>query len=297
MIVVKIQGGLGNQMFQYALGRELQRRHGGELALDLTQLLDRYPRPNMVVRDYDLDIFHIQPRFTLLSQIARRLPVPLLYMYGASTLARTLDRAGLQRYISEPAGSCGEVLEAGDNVYLDGYWQNPKYFAGSEAGLQHEFRVKQPLSSAGERVAAQMAATDSICVNVRRADYVTLQASISTHGFVGKNYYDRGIKAIAPKLRNPHVFVTSDDVEWCRQNLRCEYPTTILGHEYKGYKFGEYLTLMACCKHFLIPNSSFAWWAVWLSRSEDKIIVCPKNWTRDPKSEPPDLIPPQWIRI
>jgi len=297
MIVVKLQGGLGNQMFQYAMGRELKRRSGGDLALDLTQLLDRFPRSNLVVRDYDLDIFRIQPRLTLLSQIARRWPIPLLYMHGTRALARALDRAGLQRYILEPVGFREEVLEARGNVYLDGYWQSPKYFAGSEAILRRELEVKQPLSPAGERVAAQMSSTDSICVNVRRADYVTLPGSIGTHGFVGKDYYDRGIEQIAPRMKNPYVFVTSDDVQWCRENLRFEYPTTVLGHEYKGYKFGEYLTLMARCKHFLIPNSSFAWWAAWLNPSEDKIVVCPKQWFRDSKIDSSDRIPPQWIRI
>jgi len=297
VIVVKLQGGLGNQMFQYAVGRELQRRNGGELALDLTQLLDRFPRNNVVVRDYNLDIFDIQPRLTVLSQLARHLPVPLLYMHAASALARALDQAGLQRYISEPVSSREEVLEARGNVYLDGHWQSPKYFAGREDVLRREFRVKRALSPAGERVAAQMASTDSICVNVRRTDYVTVQAAIEMHGFVGKGYYDRGIEQIAPRLSNPHIFVTSDDLEWCRENLRFKYPTTVLGHEYKGYKFGEELALMVRCKHFLIPNSSFAWWAAWLKPSEDKIVACPRNWFRDPKIDSSDLIPPEWIRL
>ena len=146
-------------------------------------------------------------------------------------------------------------------------------------------------------MAAQMAATDSICVNVRRTDYVTVQSAIETHGFVGKGYYDRGIGQIAPRLKNPHIFVTSDDLEWCRGNLRFEYPTTILGHEYKGYKFGEELTLMARCKHFLIPNSTFAWWAAWLSSSQGKIVVCPKDWFRDSLIDSSDLMPSEWIRI
>jgi hypothetical protein len=218
-------------------------------------------------------------------------------MHGTRALARALDRAGLQRYILEPVGFREEVLEARGNVYLDGYWQSPKYFAGSEAILRRELEVKQPLSPAGERVAAQMSSTDSICVNVRRADYVTLPGSIGTHGFVGKDYYDRGIEQIAPRMKNPYVFVTSDDVQWCRENLRFECPTTVLGHEYKGYKFGEYLTLMARCKHFLIPNSSFAWWAAWLNPSEDKIVVCPKNWFRDPRIDSSYRIPPGWIRL
>ena len=297
VIVVKLQGGLGNQMFQYAMGRALQQRNGGDLALDLTQLLDRFPRSDVVFREYNLDIFRIQPRLTLLSQIARRCPVPLLYMYGSSALAGALDRVGLQRYISESRSSCEEVLRARGNIYLDGHWQSPKYFAGSEGILRREFEVKQPLSPTGERLAEEMVSTDSICVNVRRTDYVTVPAAVEMHGFVGKEYYDRGIEQIAPRLKNPHIFVTSDDVEWCRENLRFEYPTTVLGLEYKGYKFGQELALMVRCKHFLIPNSSFAWWAAWLNPSEDKIVVCPKNWFRDPKIDSSDRIPPQWIRL
>jgi len=297
MIVVKLRGGLGNQMFQYALGRELQRRNGGQLALDLTLLLDRFPRRGVIFREYNLDIFLVQPRFTLLSRLARRLPIPLLYLRGASALARLEDWAGFHRYIQGTVDFREEVLEARGNVYLDGHWQSPKYFAGSEAILRREFQVKKPLSPAGERLAAQMASTDSICVNVRRTDYVTIQASIDVHGFVGEDYYGRGIELIAPRLKNPHIFVMSDDLEWCRGNLRFEYPTTILGPEYKGYKFGEELTLMSRCKHFLIPNSTFAWWAAWLSRSQDKTVVCPKDWFRDSKFDSSDLIPPEWIRI
>ena len=297
MIVVKLQGGLGNQMFQYALGRELQRRNGGELALDLTLLLDRFPRRNAIFREYNLDIFPIKPRFTLLSQLARRLPIPLLYLRGAAALVRLQNWMGFQKHIQGAVEFRKEVLEERGNIYLDGHWQSPKYFGGSEEILRREFQVKEPLSPAGERVAVQMASTDSICVNVRRTDYVTIQTSIDVHGFVGREYYDRGIEKIAPWLKNPHIFVTTDDLEWCRANLRFKYPTTILGLEHKGYKFGEELVLMSRCKHFLIPNSTFAWWAAWLSPSQDKIVVCPKDWFRESKIDSSDLIPPPWIRI
>jgi hypothetical protein len=98
-------------------------------------------------------------------------------------------------------------------------------------------------------------------------------------------------------LNAPHIFVTSDDLEWCRANLRFNYPVTILGRETKGYKYGEELALMARCKHFLIPNSTFAWWAAWMNPSKDKIVVCPKPWFRDQTIDSADLIPSQWIRI
>ena len=126
---------------------------------------------------------------------------------------------------------------------------------------------------------------------------MNLQASIDTRGFVRREYYDRGIALIAPRPKYPHVFVTLDDIEWCRENLHFDCPTTVLGHEHKGYKFGNYLTLMSCCKHFLIPNSTFAWWAAWLSVFPDKIVVCPRNWFRDPKIDSSDMIPGGWMRL
>jgi hypothetical protein len=115
----------------------------------------------------------------------------------------------------------------------------------------------------------------------------------ANNGFVGKDFYDRGIALIAPKLKNPHIFVTSDDIEWCRNN----YPVTVLGREYKSYKFGECLTLISRCKHFLIPNSTFTWWAAWLNTGKEKIVVCPRTWCCVPGSDASDLIPEGWVRI
>jgi len=299
MIVVKLQGGLGNQMFQYALGRELQRRNGGELYLDLTLLLDRYPRPGMIFRDFDLDIFAIKPRLTPLSEIARRWPMPLLYMYGAAGMVRLNERLGRLRRVTEnhPPLPPERVLELRGDLYLDGHWGSPKYFGGSEAILRQEFQVRQPLLPASAPLAGLMAETDSICLDVRRTDYVTLQSAIEMHGFLGREYYDRGIAEIAPRLGRPHIFVTSDDIEWCEANLRFDYPTTFLSHEHAGYKFGNKLALMSRCRNFLISNSTFAWWAAWLAPAANKLVVCPRSWFRDPKIDSSDRIPEGWIRL
>jgi len=299
MIVVKMKGGLGNQMFQYALGRELQRRNRSELYLDLTWLLDRFPRTGVVYRDYDLDIFAIQPRFTLLSEVARRRSLPLVLMYGSVYLSRLRDRIGLQRRVIEgrPGLTPEKLLELKGDLYVDGYWQSPRYFAGSESTLRQAFRVHEPLLSISRPVAGLIAETDSICLDVRRTDYVTVPTASNMHGFVGTEYYDRGIAFIAPQLKTPHIFITSDDIEWCVANFHFDYPTTFLGPEHNGYKVGNKLALMSRCKHFLIPNSSFAWWAAWLSPSPEKIVVCPRNWFRDPTVCASDLIPEGWIRL
>jgi hypothetical protein len=218
-------------------------------------------------------------------------------MRGSTALARIEDMTGFQRYVTGPVKFQADVLEATGNVYLDGYWQSPKYFVGLDAILQKEFQVQQPLTAPAQRLAQLIADTDSISVNVRRTDYVTLPAARDTHGFVGKEYYDEGIELIAHKLRNPHIILSSDDLDWCRENLKFRYPTTFIEPECKGYKFGLEFALMTRCKHFLIPNSTFAWWTAWLSPQENKTIVCPRNWFRDPRLDSSDIVPSTWIRV
>lgn len=298
MITVKLQGGLGNQMFQYALGRVLAERNKDRLQLDLTFLLDRTPKRDFIFRDYDLDIFQASPHLTLLSRIATKFPIPFL-LYLVSRLITTLKAAfALQKYVTERSLTFHpEVLHATGNIYLDGYWQSEKYFRGFEDLLRRDFCLKDVPSDDVSQMQLQISSTTSVCVNVRRGDLVTLPRSARIHGFVGPEYYRRGIEAIATRFKDIRIFVTSDEIEWCIQNLRFDFPTVYLGHKYEGRKFGDYLRLMSACRHFLIPNSSFAWWAAWLGRADDKIVITPIAWFKEKTLSSSDLIPEDWIAI
>lgn len=134
--------------------------------------------------------------------------------------------------------------------------------------------------------------SNSVLLNVRRTDYLNTHY----HGVMDKEYLEKGIEIIKSKIEKPYFFLFSDDIEWCKENLKYE-DMTIVDHSYKGDRFSYYLQLMMNCKNFIIPNSSFAWWAAWLNNDDDKVVICPKNWFTDSKIDTSDLIPENWIRI
>lgn len=298
MITVKLKGGLGNQMFQYALGRALQERRQEELRLDLTSLLDRRPRRGGVVRDYGLRIFECKPRLTLLSRLALRCPIPWMIL-GASWLSsHAKDLLHLQSYVRERrrAFDSGLLAFEGD-VYLDGYWQCERYFRDAEQIIRREFTFRLNASPEALATARQIGAVESVCIHVRRGDYVSVASSRESLGFVGHEYYRKALDVMRERVSNPHLFVASDDIEWCKANLRCEHPTTYLTHRDESHAVGEDLWLMSLCKHFVISNSTFAWWAAWLSTNPSKCIVAPKRWFRDTASCATDLVPESWQRV
>ena len=285
MIIVRLTGGMGNQMFQYAAGRALSLKQGVPLALDTEWLLDRTPRPkflNFVFRNYDLDLFTIDATF------AERSDVPLMYRsylvgwakHGLDFAARKfLRRPGQERNLRfDP-----KILALGPNAYLSGVWQSPSYFESIADVIRKDFMLKAPLSEQSARLKAEVQSCASVCLNVRRGDFVTSDV----HGTMGTDYYDRAIA----------LYVFSDDIAWCEANLKFSFPTFFVGKEYKGPKYGEYLELMRACRNFIIPNSTFAWWAAWLSENPDKIVIAPKRWFLIEDIDTSDIVPEEWIRI
>lgn len=295
MITVRLKGGLGNQMFQYAFGRAVAARNGDELALDLTYLLDRRPRSDIVFREYDLGLFPIRARLTRLSRAAQRAPLPYAWLGASEAWQRARSAAGVGRYLRESPGMrLGDVPRRGD-LFLDGYWQGERFFASVADEIRATFLGRRQREVASPELRGDIERSASVCVNVRRTDYVHLAGSARTHGFVGKEYYDRAMRLVEERVRESRVFVFSDDMDWCRENLSFPHPTTFVGHEHAGARFGRYLELMAACRHFVIPNSSFGWWAAWLSPHADKTIVAPARWYATP--EPlPDPVPDGWLR-
>ncbi len=299
MIVVRLKGGLGNQMFQYAMGRALQHRRGDELRLDVTYLLGNSVFAWDVPREYDLDVFQIQPAFAYIPRMLRRAsPGRILYPQG-----RPLSEAAAvpkkQTFVhQEDFGFHPEVLDlTAPNVYLDGYWQSESYFAGIADEIRCAFQFRTPLSLLGREMAQAIASVNSVSVDVRRGDYIAVESSRNALGFVGEDYYRRGIDWIKANVRDPRLFVSSDDLPWCRENLKFDLPTTWLDYEYAGWKFGAKLHLMSLCKHFLISNSTFAWWAAWLARHETKLVAGPRRWFRGESVSPKDLFPPSWVTL
>jgi hypothetical protein len=290
MIVVRLKGGLGNQMFQYALGRALERRRGDELRLDLTYLLGNAVFQWDVPRHYDLDVFQIQPAFAYIPRLLRR-------------ASRSLGEAeavpkGQTFVVEREFGFHPEILDlTAPNLYLDGYWQSESYFAAIAGEIREAFQFRMPLSSLGCETAQRMASVNSVCVDIRRCDYVAVESARNTQGFVGEDYYRHGVEWIKANVPDPQLFITSDDMPWCREHLKFDLPTTWLDQDLAGWKFSEKLQLMTMCKHFLISNSTFAWWAAWLGSHEGKLVAAPRRWFRKESISSKDLVPGSWMTL
>lgn len=292
MVIVKLQGGLGNQMFQYAVAKALAAHLHTGFKIDTEFLLDRTPRENFVFRDYDLDIFSLKADVATKADTAKYKNTPQTKLGSyISLIGRKLSP---YRYYYEPHFHFDEaVFQLPSDCYLDGYWQTPKYFQAIENDIRKDFSFKDPMPEASVPLAESIKQTNSVCINVRRADFLTN----NFHGVCDMKYFDPAIEIMASKVKDPHFFIFSDDPAWCLENFKLNYPVTFVGHEHKGRKFSAYLELMSLCKHFIIPNSSFAWWAVWFSNNKDKVVIAPKTWFTDANWDSKDLVPETWIRI
>ncbi len=292
MIIVRLAGGMGNQMFQYALGRALSLENNTKLGLDTYDLLDRAPRSRFTFRDYDLDLFNIHAEIVMQSSLPWR-----FRSWGGGRICFYFNK--LRRIIFGGKGKergylfQKNVLSLGPNAYLDGYWQSHKYFEKYTDIIRNDFTLKLPLPDHIRKLQSEIKADNSVCIHVRRGDYV----GNSFHEVVSKDYYDRALKLLAGKTNISHLYIFSDDISWCQSNLSFPYKTMFVGKEYAGDRASGHFELMRSCRHFIIPNSSFAWWAAWLSDSKEKIVIAPKKWFGDSLIDTSHRTPEDWVRL
>ena len=298
MIVIKLMGGLGNQMFQYAFAKHLALKNKTDLKLDLHFLLDRSPREDFVFRDFDLDIFNIQS-MDLVNDYELDLFNERLYKSWIKRIIKKIVKREICHLSETNFYYDKSYFLRSKYIYVEGYFQTEKYFKKIEKILREEFTFKHSLSKFEVELKNKIVASNSVCINFRRTDFVDLKSSKDTHGFVGMEYYFQAIEIVVSKIENPHFYVFSDDIEWCENNFKIDFPVTFVSHDYKGNKFSSYLQLMTKCKHFIIPNSTFAWWAAWLSKGTDKIVIAPKRWFKNEELQQQtfDLYPSDWILL
>lgn len=278
MIVTKLMGGLGNQMFQYAMCRNLSIKYNRDIKIDKSFLERRDLGSHFTYRDYDLDIFNIIEDF----EVSNEQNIPIFSEPHFHHTTKLTDEIN-------------SFLEQNSNVMFEGYWQSQLYFIENESQIKKELSFKNKIESEGGHInfiLNEIKSKESVMLNIRRTDYL----NNNFHGVLGLDYVNKAKEIIESKIKNPHYFIFSDDVDWCIENLSSEN-STIVSHEYKGEKFSHYLQLMSSCKNFIIPNSTFAWWSVFLSENNNKIVVSPKNWFTDGSINTESLIPSDWIRV
>lgn len=283
MIVSRLFGGAGNQMFQYAAGRALADHLGTELVLD---------RRYMVLWDENRgDCFPHYQR----TRFCEAGALPPAKMDG-------MLRYGLWRWFGRKPrfhrerglGFDPDFFDLPDNTYLHGYWQSPRYFGASADRIREDLALTTPLNDANREMAERIAAAPvAVSVHVRRGDYLV------DGGFAAcpPEYYSTAVERLSADLGQPLTcFIFSNDPAWARENLSLGRETVVV--DINDESAGHFdMHLQSLCDHNIIANSTFSWWGAWLNDAPGKIIIAPKNWFAPGKPSNPDLCPPEWLRL
>lgn len=305
MIIVKLAGGLGNQMFQYACGRALAAKYAAPLALDHS-FLEQTPLPGVTPRSYELYAFGIDSRLQ---------PEDMPPLRPSSENSEARASGGLKKLFRAIRGKNGETpynhfvedvarldcsfFENGDRQYLSGYFQNECYFASAGEELRKVFTFVPIRSETNAGLARVIrAAENPVSVHVRRGDYLTI-AGGGFHGLCSLDYYAKAIDVIRSRVINPTFFVFSaDDPQWAREAFApFGLGDSVVGDENTGSDGYENMRMMSLCKHHIIANSSFSWWGAWLNPNPGKIVICPERWFAEQQLAHVNPALPAWLRI
>jgi len=281
MIIAKIKGGLGNQLFQYAVGRAVALHHKVPLKLDIT-IFETYELHN----GYRLDEFAIQ------SDIASENEI--INLKGRNNvLFYALRKGGLVKrksYFKEKRSSYFDKNVFENNfIYLDGYWQNELYFSDIRELLLRELSPISLMNESGCVYLERINNSNSVSLHVRRGDYLKLK----NIGVLDVDYYMKAVQYMRKNIEKPTFYIFSDDLEWCKKHLGF-----LDGCIYVDRTQNEIddLKLMSFCQHNIIANSSFSWWGAWLNQNPKKIVVAPEGWLlNDPGSS--NVILSDWVKF
>jgi hypothetical protein len=291
MVIARLTGGLGNQMFQYAAARALADRLGAELLLDLRAFEHTLALRAYTHRAYALAPFRLRARLATPADL-KDWPVWPVEIGMRLRLVRPLFR----RWYFESAitydPSVRTLLEP---VCLVGYWQSERYFIDIADRIRADFTPLRPLDGANAGLLELARSDRSVGLHVRRGDFVSLGDAAQLHGLCSVDYYRRAITLVRERCPECHFLVFSDDPAWARAELPLD-PSAVFvtGNELSPE---QDLALMSACKHHIIANSSFSWWAGWLGDSPEQMVIAPTPWYASPKLDARDLAVSRWQYI
>jgi len=293
LIISKIIGGLGNQMFQYAAGRSLS------LERDVTLLLD--------ISDFSKYKLHqgfeLQRVFNGHVNIANPTQIQdVLGWQRFPVLRRLLSQPSIaflrkRELVFEPSFHYWSgISDVPYDCYLSGYWQSEKYFRKHSAQIRSDFNFPENLSTENLAISQKISQVNAVSLHVRRGDYITNSKNINVLNACTLDYYYTAIDELQKKIKNPHIFIFSDDIDWVKSNLITSLPCEFIDNN-KGQDSFFDMQLMSLCQHHIIANSSFSWWGAWLGVNPHKIVIAPTKWFASDKLCSRDLIAEGWIAL
>lgn len=286
-IIVKLNGGLGNQMFQWALARMIQVTTDMDVYLDMSYFDNKYARP------YQLKVFRIEPKFV--EDLWTK--VQLFIIWKFRIFLRWEKVFDYTVFSEKQFNFDRNVQRVKPNTFIEGFFQSEMYFKCIEGTLREDFKFAKLPDDNNRKVLSLINNTaTSVSLHIRRGDYVEKKRYKDTYAECSLDYYMRAIKYFEKRFPEFTVFVFSDDMNWVKDNLRLPCKCVYVSHN-KGKSSYEDLRLMSSCTHHIIANSTFSWWGAWLNPNKDKIVIAPKKWFSDDSIIQTDIIPEGWIQI
>ena len=298
MIVVRFNGGLGNQLFQYAMGRHLSLIHSRPLKFDISGYTSSEPDPRAGIRVFGLDAFTVD------GQVATPGELKEFEIYRAAgtqarfaRLTNSLMPLRCRPYVLEHKNDFWQfkpsILKSplANRVSVVGYWQTAKYFESIAGIIRNDVKLRHPPASETTRLLSEMAHVESVSVHVRHGDNAT--AAAKDHGVLPLSYYRKAASLIGSETRAPHFFVFSDDAAWAKATLELPGATTFVTHNGDAKNY-EDLWLMAACRHHIVGNSTFSWWGAWLGMKDSQRVFAPEKYFVNRKVRFLDYYPRNW---
>lgn len=292
MIIVKLRGGLGNQMFQYAAGLSLALKHNTTIKIDDTALIQK-PAGNDTPRHFELNIFEKPVTSATNKEIQ-----DILSNYN-SKITREIQRRfpflfNKLRAVESGSHYHTEFDHYPKNTYLEGFWQSELYFIKYENQIRDYFDFKSDIKNENSGLVETIKShAHSVSIHIRRGDYVSNVEANKFHGLCSLEYYKDAVNYLSTKFKKLNLYVFSDDLDWCKEHLKFDFPMEFI----QTLNPQSDLYLMTQCQHNIIANSSFSWWGAWLNGYKDKIVIAPKKWFADSSINTTDLIPKSWIKL
>lgn len=283
MIIVEFNGGLGNQMFQYAL--YLQLKEGGRaVKIDNSS---RYGTD--AFRPFCLEVFDIETNYAVQEEISQYKDERTGYFNRARRKIfgkkEIIFREADEKYF-------GEVLEQKEGI-ITGFWQSEKYFKGVKEQIRMLYNKERELDPVNREMLRKIKASNSISVHIRRGDYTWSDVSAIFGGICTPDYYKKAMSYFRSRYTDSKFYIFTNDPEWARQNYT-EDDCCIVDSNNEGQGHLD-LYLMSFCKHHIIANSSFSWWGAWLGRNKEKQVIVPQRWTNIKENN--QIFCEGWIRI
>lgn len=286
MIYLRIKGRMGNQLFQLAFAKYMESVTGDSIVIDWSEVKQRHSVAGDGWENSFLDscIESIPEASTdhECSSTQKKVLKICRYITYHRYLKYLLP---LAKFIAQFFG----VYICLDNHYfrytyfgnrnklIYGYFESDRYFSSVESELKKTYQKKDETSNPD--LYSKICSTESVCVTVRRGDFYTKENQENL-GVCNEEYFQRGIRYIKSIHEKATIFFFSDDIDWVRNNIEVEGPAY---YESGRDSLWEKMLLMSSCKHFVISNSTFSWWAQYLSKNEDKIVVAPSRWRENDK--------------